>query len=113
LPAEDNSSVDRDAAGENLQDKPRSDLSDALTTDGETASREERVRTRAYQLWEQGKHTGSANEHWAQAEAEIDAAATSPSRIRPKSGAGPAIAAHSKDADVGSRERKRGHDLDQ
>lgn len=73
LPAEDNPEVDRDAAGENLQDPNRSDLTDAVTTKDYQASREERIRTRAHQLWEQsGQPDGSHEDHWYQAERDID-----------------------------------------
>ena len=32
--------------------------------------REEEIRRRAYELWEQAGHTGSAEEHWLRAEGE-------------------------------------------
>ena len=32
--------------------------------------REEKIRRRAYELWEQAGHTGSAEEHWLRAERE-------------------------------------------
>ena len=57
LPADDNPSADRDAAGENLQDPDRSDLSDAFTTTDTDLSREERVRARAHQIWEDGRRS--------------------------------------------------------
>jgi hypothetical protein len=113
LPAEDDPAVDRDAAGENLQDPPRSDLSDAMTTGGDSPSREERIRTRAHQLWDQcGQQSGRESEHWYQAEREIDAEADSGSDIQPTSGAGPALAAHSKDAQVEGRARKQDSDVE-
>ena len=34
-------------------------------------SREEKVRRRAYELWEHAGHTGSAEEHWLRAECEM------------------------------------------
>jgi Protein of unknown function (DUF2934) len=37
------------------------------------SDREKRVRERAYQIWQrQGEPQGRAQEHWAQAEAEIE-----------------------------------------
>jgi Protein of unknown function (DUF2934) len=37
------------------------------------SDREKRVRERAYQIWQrQGEPHGRADEHWAQAEAEIE-----------------------------------------
>jgi hypothetical protein len=75
LPAEDNPDTDRDAAGENLQDPDRRNLSDALATRNDDGSRDERIRSRAYQIWEeQGQQSGADVEHWAQAEREIEAA---------------------------------------
>ena len=32
---------------------------------------EEQIRKRAYELWEQSGHTGSAEEHWLRAEQEL------------------------------------------
>lgn len=72
LPAEDNPERDRDASGENLQDPDRSDLSDAVATT-EHQPREDRIRARAYRLWEQdGQREGSHEDHWYQAERDID-----------------------------------------
>jgi hypothetical protein len=74
LPADDNPEIDRDAAGENLQDPDRSNLSDALVTKNDDASREERIRYRAHQIWdEQGRPDGADREHWTQAEREVEA----------------------------------------
>jgi hypothetical protein len=112
LPAEDNPAVDRDAAGENLQDPPRSDLSDAMTTGGDTPSREERIRTRTHQLWDQsGQQVGRESDHWYQAEREIDAEVDSPG-IQSTSGAGPALAAHSKDAHVEEQAHEQGTNVE-
>jgi len=37
------------------------------------SDREERVRERAYQIWQrEGEPHGRADEHWAQAEAEVE-----------------------------------------
>jgi len=73
LPAEDDPNVDRDAAGENLQDPERSDLSDAFATRADNPSREDHIRSRAYQLWQAaGSQHGSHEDHWRQAEQEID-----------------------------------------
>jgi len=98
LPAEDDPSIDRDAAGENLQDPDRSDLSDAVTTKDYQPSREDRIRTRAHQIWEEGGRTGSPEDHWYQAEREIDALDQPSPAGQATSGAGPALAEHSKDA---------------
>ncbi len=41
---------------------------------GQAKSREERIRERAYELWEQnGRTEGQAEEHWHQARREIGA----------------------------------------
>lgn len=99
LPAEDNPEVDRDAAGENLKDPDRSDLSDAVTTKDYPPSRQDRIRTRAHQLWEQsGKADGSHEDHWHQAERDIDEEDRVSSDTQAVSGAGPAMAERSKDA---------------
>jgi len=98
LPAKDNPAVDRDAAGENLQDPNRSGISDAVTTKGYQPSREDRIRTRAHQIWEEGGQTGVPEDNWYQAEREIDALDKAPPATQSTSGAGPALAEHSKDA---------------
>lgn len=73
LPADDNPEIDRDAAGENLQDPDRSGLGGALKTRDSTSSREDQVRQRAHQIWEnQGRPSGAHVEHWQQAEREVD-----------------------------------------
>lgn len=36
--------------------------------------RESRIRRRAYELWEEAGHRGSAEEHWFRAERELDRA---------------------------------------
>ena len=98
LPAEDSTSIDRDAAGENQQDPDRSDPSDAVTTKDYQPSREDRIRTRAHQIWEERGRTGASEDHWYQAEREIDALDQRSSAAQATSGAGPALAEHSKDA---------------
>lgn len=76
LPADDNPEVDRDAAQENVQDPDRSDLSDAFTMKDDAGLREERVRARAHQIWEDsGRVSGAHIEHWEQAECETDSEA--------------------------------------
>ena len=73
LPADDNPEIDRDAAGENLQDPDRSDLGDSLKTRDIASSREDQVRRRAHQIWEDhGRPSGAHVEHWQQAEREVD-----------------------------------------
>jgi len=70
LPALDNPEVDRDAAGENLADPDKRDLSDALSTGSD---REVRIQRRAYEIWErEGGHQGEHDRHWHQAIREID-----------------------------------------
>jgi hypothetical protein len=115
LPAEDDPSIHRDAAGENLQDPNRSNLSDAVATKDYQPSREDRIRTRAHHIWEEGGRTGSPEDHWYQAEREIDAVdqpasarSATPSPEMGKLGAGPAIAEHSKDAKAAKAGRQPG-----
>jgi hypothetical protein len=77
------------------------------------SDREERIRRRAHAIWErEGKPHGSHQEHWDQATSEIDtedAQSANPSRnvdpatvaspsVEQVTGAGPAVAHHSKDA---------------
>ncbi len=70
LPAVDNPAEDLDAAGENLVDPHRSDLSDAFVTGSD---REARIRRRAHQIWErEGRPDGHHDRHWHQAVREID-----------------------------------------
>lgn len=46
--------------------------------------REDRIRARAYALWEaSGKPSGSEMDHWSQAEREIDAEEGAAARQRP------------------------------
>lgn len=72
LPARDDPGVERDAAGENLADPEKSDLSDAFETRGDEA-REQRIRQRAYEIWErEGRPEGEQDRHWRQAEKEIE-----------------------------------------
>jgi hypothetical protein len=35
-------------------------------------NREEQIRTRAYEIWERSGHSGSPEDHWFQAEVEIE-----------------------------------------
>jgi hypothetical protein len=70
LPAIDDPNVARDAAGENLADPDKRDLSDALDTGD---SREARIRQRAREIWErEGKPDGHHERHWAEAVWEIE-----------------------------------------
>ena len=71
LPALDDPKVDTDAAGENLQNPERDDVS--LESFGAHRSREDRVRARAFRLWEEeGEGNGSHEDHWHRASREID-----------------------------------------
>jgi len=73
LPADDNPEIDRDAAEENLHNPDRSDLGDGLKTREIANSREDQVRRRAHQIWEdQGRPSGAHVAHWQQAEREVD-----------------------------------------
>ena len=86
-------------AGNMPTDDPAGERIAAVEGDNAMASREDRIRTRAHELWEQnGKQFGMESDHWYQAEREIDAEADSPAGLQAKSGAAPALAAHSKDA---------------
>jgi Protein of unknown function (DUF2934) len=39
---------------------------------------EEKIRSRAYEIWERERRAGNPEDHWLQAEREIKAAATAP-----------------------------------
>jgi hypothetical protein len=72
LPARDDPNAERDAAGENLADPEKRDLSDAFETRGDEA-REQRIRQRAYEIWlREGQPEGEQDRHWQQAEREIE-----------------------------------------
>lgn len=63
-----------------------------------SADKHERIRQRAHAIWEsEGRPEGQHERHWALACAEIEAE-DSQAPIEVTAGAGPAIAAHSKDA---------------
>ncbi len=76
-----------------------------------TEDREERIRQRAYAIWErEGRRDGDHERHWLQAADEIDTEAGE--RIPPAhtaTGAGPALAEHTKDAPR-QRARSTHHD---
>jgi len=73
LPAADVPEIDRDAAGESLSDPDKRDLSDAFDTRAGT-DREESIRRRAHEIWEQeGRPEGQHERHWQQAASEIEA----------------------------------------
>ena len=46
-----------------------------------TVNREEKIRRRAYELWERGGRSGNAEDHWYQAEGEIR---RGPSAVEPR-----------------------------
>ena len=73
LPAQDDPSTARDAAGENLSDPEKSDLSDAFKTAKTDQGRQDRIRARAHELWErEGRQDGMSEYSWHQAVIEID-----------------------------------------
>lgn len=74
LPAVDDPTA-RDAAGENLADPEKRDLSDAFKTAGYSSEehRERRIQKRAYELWERdGRPDATDEKHWHDAVREID-----------------------------------------
>jgi hypothetical protein len=63
-----------------------------------STEKHERIRQRAHAIWEnEGRPDGEHERHWAMATSEIDAEDASPP-IEATTGAGPALAAHTKDA---------------
>lgn len=73
LPAVDDPDVDRDAAGENLADPDKRDLSDAFRTGHYDEAQLERIKQRAYEIWEsEGRPEGEHDRHWHQAVRQID-----------------------------------------
>lgn len=76
-----------------------SDL-DPTTEATVTDDRQERIRQRAHEIWEQaGRPEGSHMEHWDRATAEIDGAAVKPKKAaakKPAAAATPAKAATAK-----------------
>jgi hypothetical protein len=68
--------------------------------------KEERVRRRAYEIWQRsGQPVGAHDRHWFQATQEIDAE-DDRNAIEQTSGAGPALARHSKDASLPTRTKR-------
>lgn len=63
-----------------------------------SAEKHERIRKRAHAIWEsEGRPEGAHERHWAMASAAIDEEDGHPP-IETTTGAGPALAAHTKDA---------------
>ncbi|WP_192248768.1 DUF2934 domain-containing protein [Mesorhizobium caraganae] len=59
-----------------------------------TDDRQDRIRQRAHEIWEQaGRPEGAHQEHWEQATAEIDGAAAKPKKTAKKAAAKPVTAA--------------------
>jgi hypothetical protein len=59
-----------------------------------TDDRQDRIRQRAHEIWEQaGRPEGAHQEHWEQATAEIDGAASKPKKTAKKAAAKPVKAA--------------------
>ena len=59
-----------------------------------TDDRQDRIRRRAHAIWEQaGRPEGAHQEHWDQAAAEVDGAATKPKATPKKAAAKPAAKA--------------------
>jgi hypothetical protein len=58
-----------------------------------TDDRQDRIRQRAHEIWEQaGRPEGAHQEHWEQATAEVDGAAAKPKKVAKKVAAKPAKA---------------------
>lgn len=58
-----------------------------------TDDRQDRIRQRAHEIWEQaGRPEGAHQEHWDQAAAEVDGAAAKPKKAAKKAVAKPAKA---------------------
>ncbi|HEY8381246.1 MAG TPA: DUF2934 domain-containing protein [Microvirga sp.] len=73
-------------------------------------TREDRIRQRAYELWEQSGHGGTPEDHWYQAEREIgsdDRGATTVEDAPPAAAVAAAEAANEGAAPRPSRSRKR------
>ena len=59
-----------------------------------TDDRQDRIRQRAHEIWEQaGRPEGAHQEHWEQATAEVDGAAAKPKKSTKKTAAKPAKSA--------------------
>lgn len=72
LPPSDDPRSNPDAAGEVLKDSD-GDLGDAFGRDPPADRRTDRIRTRAYEIWErEGRRHGSHEQHWHRAATEID-----------------------------------------
>ena len=73
--ASDKAQQDAGSTGPSLSEKNPDDFDspDAeVNADGSSPRQEERIRQRAYELWEQsGRGHGSSEDHWLQAEREI------------------------------------------
>ncbi len=64
-----------------------------------STEKHERIRQRAHAIWErEGRPEGEHERHWAKATAEVDAEDVEQPAIETTTGAGPALAAHTKDA---------------
>lgn len=64
-----------------------------------STEKHERIRQRAHAIWEsEGRPEGEHERHWAKAIAEIDAEDVGQPPLETTTGAGPALAAHTKDA---------------
>jgi hypothetical protein len=84
LPAIDDPNTARDAAGENLSDPEKSDLSDAFKTGKTDQGRQDRIRARAYEIWErEGRQDGMSEYYCHQAVTEIDQESSTGSDLDP------------------------------
>ena len=73
LPAKDGPAIARDAAGENMSDTDKGDVSDASKTRLADQGRQDRIRARAYEIWErEGRQDGMSEYYWHQAITELD-----------------------------------------
>jgi len=71
-----------------------------------SSSNEERIRQRAYEIWEAEGRTGDPQDHWYRAERELSEASREPSEATVEN-APPAAAAEAKEA-VGSQPTEEG-----
>ena len=73
LPAKDGPATASDAAGENLSAPDKGDLSDASKTRLADQGRQDRIRARAYEIWErEGRQDGMSEYYWHQAITELN-----------------------------------------
>lgn len=65
--------LDHGGAGDSLADGEKSHPSDSFTVQPAAEDREDRIRRRAYDLWErEGRPEGEHERHWHQAARDVD-----------------------------------------